>query len=246
MKANRWANLMVLACVILFACHEARAFYNPSTGRWLSRDPITEKGGAHLYGFVNNDPIRKVDKLGRNIFGGPLGWPLPRNNPWERIGDALCPFRCGGSAYNPLTHCCCKKDGREQALNRQPIGTGVYSCDIPLSHSWVYVSGENGLSGRGYGFWSKNYDNGFNSGCSGAITDALSVGKVKDDGFDPVNCREIKLSPCKYSIAAFRKGVVRYWEEVEKGALYILGFQTCFQHASASVKPWGAEGCGGK
>jgi RHS repeat-associated protein len=28
-------------------------YYNPGTGRWLSRDPIGEKGGLNLYGFVN-------------------------------------------------------------------------------------------------------------------------------------------------------------------------------------------------
>lgn len=26
--------------------------YNPQDGRWISRDPIGEKGGVHLYGFV--------------------------------------------------------------------------------------------------------------------------------------------------------------------------------------------------
>ncbi len=39
-------------------------YYNPSTGRWLSRDPIGETGGRNLYGFVNNDPANKFDKLG--------------------------------------------------------------------------------------------------------------------------------------------------------------------------------------
>jgi RHS repeat-associated protein len=39
-------------------------YYNPSTGRWPSRDPISESGGLHLYGYVNNDPINWVDSLG--------------------------------------------------------------------------------------------------------------------------------------------------------------------------------------
>lgn len=38
--------------------------YQPSTGRWLSRDPMEEAGGANLYGFVSNDPINYVDPLG--------------------------------------------------------------------------------------------------------------------------------------------------------------------------------------
>ncbi len=39
-------------------------YYNPSTGRWLSRDPLEEEGGVNLYGFVGNDPVSNVDVLG--------------------------------------------------------------------------------------------------------------------------------------------------------------------------------------
>jgi len=39
-------------------------YYNPSTGRWLSRDPIEEKGGRNLYAVVGNNPIDKADLLG--------------------------------------------------------------------------------------------------------------------------------------------------------------------------------------
>jgi RHS repeat-associated protein len=51
-------------------------YYDPMTGRWPSRDPIEEKGGVSLYGFVGNDGINKNDKLGlapsfwdQTIFG---------------------------------------------------------------------------------------------------------------------------------------------------------------------------------
>ena len=39
-------------------------FYDPLTGRWPSRDPIEERGGVNLYGFVGNDGIGWVDILG--------------------------------------------------------------------------------------------------------------------------------------------------------------------------------------
>jgi RHS repeat-associated protein len=39
-------------------------YYNPSTGRWISRDPIGERGGLNLYGMVNNDSINRWDFLG--------------------------------------------------------------------------------------------------------------------------------------------------------------------------------------
>ena len=39
-------------------------WYAPLTGRWPSRDPIEEKGGVNLYGFVGNDGVNWLDYLG--------------------------------------------------------------------------------------------------------------------------------------------------------------------------------------
>ena len=39
-------------------------YYTPELGRWVSRDPISEKGGVNLYGFVRNSVISSYDKLG--------------------------------------------------------------------------------------------------------------------------------------------------------------------------------------
>lgn len=39
-------------------------YYNSGTGRWLSRDPIGERGGLNLYGMVNNVPTGFFDILG--------------------------------------------------------------------------------------------------------------------------------------------------------------------------------------
>lgn len=39
-------------------------FYDPVTGRWPSRDPIEERGGLNLYGFIGNDGVNQLDYLG--------------------------------------------------------------------------------------------------------------------------------------------------------------------------------------
>jgi uncharacterized protein RhaS with RHS repeats len=39
-------------------------WYDPLTGRWPSRDPIQERGGINLYGFVGNDGVNRLDLLG--------------------------------------------------------------------------------------------------------------------------------------------------------------------------------------
>jgi RHS repeat-associated protein len=53
-------------------------FYNPTDGRWPSRDPVEEEGGVNLYGMVVNNPINIWDLLGldtylarRKLGGGP-------------------------------------------------------------------------------------------------------------------------------------------------------------------------------
>ncbi|MFZ4404211.1 MAG: RHS repeat-associated core domain-containing protein, partial [Pseudobdellovibrionaceae bacterium] len=53
--------------------------YDPSVGRWISKDPILFDGGdANLYGYVGNDPVNFIDPSGlklsdvnfNNVVGG--------------------------------------------------------------------------------------------------------------------------------------------------------------------------------
>jgi RHS repeat-associated protein len=57
-------------------------YYSPALGRWLSRDPIEERGGLNLYGFVNNDPVNKVDVIGRQTW-------IPYPGPGRCISDPI-------------------------------------------------------------------------------------------------------------------------------------------------------------
>ena len=57
----------LVACLLLFLSHEALAFYNPETGRWLNRDPIGERGGPSLNGFAYNDGVNAIDLFGLSI-----------------------------------------------------------------------------------------------------------------------------------------------------------------------------------
>jgi RHS repeat-associated protein len=38
--------------------------YSPDLARWLSRDPIAEKGGLNLYTYVGGNPVNFLDELG--------------------------------------------------------------------------------------------------------------------------------------------------------------------------------------
>lgn len=46
-------------------CYYGYRYYDPVTGRWPSRDPIGERGGTNVYGFVGNDGVERVDVLGQ-------------------------------------------------------------------------------------------------------------------------------------------------------------------------------------
>lgn len=45
-------------------------YYQPETGRWLSRDPIEEYGGVNLYCLVQNSSVNRYDPLGLWGSGG--------------------------------------------------------------------------------------------------------------------------------------------------------------------------------
>ncbi len=92
-------------------------YYSPALGRWLSRDPIEEKGGLNLYGFVNNDPVNKWDLLGLQAeFIRSLhleNWRTPKK------GGCLATIREANSMLGQLTN-----DKRAHC---------VYSCEISKS-----------------------------------------------------------------------------------------------------------------
>ena len=57
---------LLLCCILLPIT--TFGYYCPNVGRWTTRDPIEEKGGANLYAFCKNDPIGKVDPLGQDVY----------------------------------------------------------------------------------------------------------------------------------------------------------------------------------
>jgi hypothetical protein len=85
MNAKRF-GMMMFVCVMWLATHEAQAFYNPSTGRWLTRDPIEEEGGINLYVFVDNNGVNWSDDLGNQPINKP---PATRKTPKQVYCDAV-------------------------------------------------------------------------------------------------------------------------------------------------------------
>jgi len=57
-------------------------YLDPVTGRWPSRDPIEERGGVNLYGFVGNNGVNVIDLFGLINTGDEIevkcGWGKER------------------------------------------------------------------------------------------------------------------------------------------------------------------------
>ena len=98
--------------------------YNPSRGRWISRDPIGEQGGLSLYGFVNNDPVNVCDVLGlSDDIGGLLGIDFDAD-----VASSIC--NAVIEAKNKAT----EKEGNKKA-NSQSSGGRPNGSFIPASLS---------------------------------------------------------------------------------------------------------------
>jgi len=98
------------ACVTYYGYR----YYDPVTGRWPSRDPIGERGGLNLYGFVGNGVVSNIDVLGKEkkrdchteIVAGHKDAVEKRLS--ERIGFLpKFPFECG-DRFAPV--CCMNGD----------------------------------------------------------------------------------------------------------------------------------------
>ena len=74
---RRIAAIRLLGWLLLLFASSAQAFYNPAAGKWLSRDPIGERGGKNLYAFNGNASIYRIDVLGLADYDFRGGWALP-------------------------------------------------------------------------------------------------------------------------------------------------------------------------
>lgn len=79
----------------------ALGYYSPDVGRWMTRDPLEEKGGLNLHAFCENDPVNSVDPLGKNRYMTTFRWGVDMD--YLHVGVAVDKWRCVSGRW--------KKDG---------------------------------------------------------------------------------------------------------------------------------------
>ncbi len=62
-------------------------YYSSELGRWINRDPIGKRGGAHLYGFVHNSVTFSIDYLGMSPFPS-MGSMIPGPGYYKMGGSS--------------------------------------------------------------------------------------------------------------------------------------------------------------
>ena len=117
--------------------HYNYRYYSPELGRWLSRDPIGEKGGVNLYNMCANNCIQRTDYRG-------LFWPFDD-------GDFL---GVNGNVDNTLTALTCSSQVAGGIINTAAESDSTISpvtLPTPDSSSATYSGWEMvGFVGGGY------------------------------------------------------------------------------------------------
>jgi hypothetical protein len=137
-----WPRLLV-SLALLSGAASAWAFYDPSAGRWINRDPNGEREGRNLYGFVLNDAVAYVDSFGLDLFRPislpalplPPLIPLPPLPPGQNLPPPCAPYpECLSHNKPDCFDRCLQKSGWSYGWALVGIGTvggGTIPTPIP-------------------------------------------------------------------------------------------------------------------
>jgi len=99
-------------------------YYDPSTGRYITSDPIGLDGGLNTYGYVGGNPVRWIDPLGLKCNSQGC-WLTPLEAAFANSGDYLGYY--GLACANHDTYAC---KAREVAANEEGIGNWLTNWNL--------------------------------------------------------------------------------------------------------------------
>lgn len=137
-------------------------YYDSSTGRYISADPIGLQGGINLYGYANQNPVMFIDPMG-------LAWKVSGG-----FGATLGIYH---ASYSMSTEACCDENGKKHVRSIESIcwgmrlGVSINAGNTGPGGSSVSFGGKKPGKCKGKGetgpdstFMTENYDKEFSSG----------------------------------------------------------------------------------
>jgi len=92
--------------------------YRAGSGRWISRDPIAERGGLNLYGYVHDDPIDAYDpdgmadlKVNGQIWKTPIQGDMGHPHLFNGVDQGIHLHGPDGMKYFPQSNMMMDKNG---------------------------------------------------------------------------------------------------------------------------------------
>jgi RHS repeat-associated protein len=140
-------------------------YYNPSTGRFINRDPMEEGGGMNLYETALNDLIDQADYLGFLTVGADLSILRKEATSWRAKGWQFAPnlltaFYMKSGGYTPSKYDIdLIKNSDEYRKAAQKEFESVYKTTIGTGASGGRVAIAKGRSKGPYAF-EPNYTSG--------------------------------------------------------------------------------------
>tara|TARA_B100001093_G_scaffold263529_1_gene251933 strand:+ start:492 stop:1514 length:1023 start_codon:yes stop_codon:yes gene_type:complete len=135
-------------------------YYDSSNGRWLNRDPITERGGFNLYAIVGNETLHAVDMLGlKTCQSISFSASIPATKGKIRLARPFY-LKVGGSlsiqvSGEKCTECCPDSGKEEETWNVKATVSGAVTVtggvgeDIDVSYGNFSITGFAGAQATG-------------------------------------------------------------------------------------------------
>ena len=112
-------------------------YYNPVTGRFMSRDPedgkIKEPKTLHKYLYAGGDPVNRVDPLGREEYEEEIGFTAPEEEKAvQEVGEEEKQNICLELYLIDLAECEALDDPEEFGVCKQKALLNRYRCEQGL------------------------------------------------------------------------------------------------------------------
>ena len=128
-------------------------YYDPKSGRWMTRDPIREDGGLNLYAFCKNT-IFQVDYLGLWVK---MVYDVEKKTLTAEDVDTEKSITLEKKVFSGNGESCCKKEDQWR-YDIGPLPTGKYLIGLSYRHdgvgsgddNWYKLYGDNGNGGYSY------------------------------------------------------------------------------------------------